>query len=573
MPSKKITFKKSPRDDSVYVYHTIRAYRNKQGKPTSDEVAIGKKDLTTGMLIPNHRYYEFFPSQVDDSSGIDSNSVTNTELDSTAWSDTNKKNSSNTLCGDSNDLSQQLTVPDKLVSCGNIYAFQEIAYQIGLLPILKKCFPEQWAQLLAISFYMICNGNVMMYIDDWFEETEVNFTKPLDDMQCSRIFRSISYGDRMKFFAEWANYRSEQEFIAYDVTSVSSYSQNLETLEFGYNRDNEKLAQLNLGMYYGATSMLPIYFNLYNGSINDKRELIFMLANTEQIGIKKIKFVLDQGFLTKDNMKYMNDKEYSYVIPLSGHLLDAISIIDNNKDSVLDFSNHIGKSCELYGISINHKIDDVPIKAHLYFDSTKQARDLQSLTNRLKKLDDELKKMEPKKKITKRFTDFFDVTENNSDNKPTDGCKSYYSYELNNDKTDKIIKRAGFFVLVTNDLKMTSCDVLEMYRKRDIIEKHFDQFKNHLDFRRFRTHSDHTTEGKAFVGFLALIIRSYIMRKTKGDENTRRLTVQKVLMELKKIKSTVSNNVRGILNCPMTKLQKIIFDVLGVPTEKFKDPC
>ncbi|MDR1604493.1 MAG: hypothetical protein LBS10_06845 [Gracilibacteraceae bacterium] len=60
MPEKKISFKKG-KNDAVYVYYTIRAYRNSRGKPTSDEVSIGKKDSATGRLIPNSRYFEFFP--------------------------------------------------------------------------------------------------------------------------------------------------------------------------------------------------------------------------------------------------------------------------------------------------------------------------------------------------------------------------------------------------------------------------------------------------------------------------------------------------------------------------------
>ncbi|MDR1396498.1 MAG: hypothetical protein LBJ14_02025, partial [Desulfarculales bacterium] len=61
MPGKRVTFKKAA-NGSIYAYYTLRAFRKKNGKPTSDEVAIGKKDLETGMLIPNAHYYELFSS-------------------------------------------------------------------------------------------------------------------------------------------------------------------------------------------------------------------------------------------------------------------------------------------------------------------------------------------------------------------------------------------------------------------------------------------------------------------------------------------------------------------------------
>jgi hypothetical protein len=58
IPDKKVTFKNV--NNNIYVYYTVRAYRNEAGNPTSDEVSIGKKDISTGMLIPNRRYFELF---------------------------------------------------------------------------------------------------------------------------------------------------------------------------------------------------------------------------------------------------------------------------------------------------------------------------------------------------------------------------------------------------------------------------------------------------------------------------------------------------------------------------------
>jgi hypothetical protein len=61
------------------------------------------------------------------------------------------------------------------------------------------------------------------------------------------------------------------------------------------------------------------------------------------------------------------------------------------------------------------------------------------------------------------------------------------------------------------------------------------------------------------------------MRKPQGDENTRRLTVQKVLIELK-------NKVHRFKQCMRNtqlsndKDSKIIFRRPRCPTEKFKDP-
>jgi hypothetical protein len=99
MPEKRIVLKKV-KNETEYVYYTLRAYRNKQGEPTSDEISIGKKDKDTGMLIPNRNYYDIFES-------------------------TKPTKESN-------------AIPNKVRSCGNSVALTEVTEQIGLMGILKE---------------------------------------------------------------------------------------------------------------------------------------------------------------------------------------------------------------------------------------------------------------------------------------------------------------------------------------------------------------------------------------------------------------------------------------------------
>ena len=63
------------------------------------------------------------------------------------------------------------------------------------------------------------------------------FAAPMDDQQCSRLSASIAHGERMAFFGGWVGGLSEQEYIAYDVTSVSTASRGIDIAEWGYNRD------------------------------------------------------------------------------------------------------------------------------------------------------------------------------------------------------------------------------------------------------------------------------------------------------------------------------------------------
>jgi hypothetical protein len=131
MSAKRITFKKSPNNGTIYVYYITRAYRNSKGRPTSDEVVIGKKDPESGMLIPNKKYLELFP--------------------------------------ETPPMPQKNESLHKIADYGNTYVLTKIAEETGLSQILKNCFPLKWADILSTAFYMLCEGNVMMYLGDYMQ--------------------------------------------------------------------------------------------------------------------------------------------------------------------------------------------------------------------------------------------------------------------------------------------------------------------------------------------------------------------------------------------------------------------
>jgi len=109
------------------------------------------------------------------------------------------------------------------------------------------------------------------------------------------------------------------------------------------------------------------------------------------------------------------------------------------------------------------------------------------------------------------------------------------SFKADKDKINAKMSRAGFFTLLSSDEKFSSAEVLKTYRKKDGIEKNFYQIKNNLDFKRLKTHSKKTTQGKTFTGFVALILRLYLSKKFENHENLKKLTVDKIQRELKKI--------------------------------------
>ena len=73
----------------------------------------------------------------------------------------------------------------------------------------------------------------------------------------------------MKFFKLQGRRRAEDEYWAYDTSSISSYSEELSLVKYGKNKDHDPLPQINLLLVFGEKSYLPFYYRRLAGNIPD----------------------------------------------------------------------------------------------------------------------------------------------------------------------------------------------------------------------------------------------------------------------------------------------------------------
>ena len=63
--------------------------------------------------------------------------------------------------------------------------------------------------------------------------------------------------------------RAEREYLAFDTTSISSYSELIKQAKYGKNKEGDVLPQINLGPLYGEKSRLPVYYRKMAGNTLD----------------------------------------------------------------------------------------------------------------------------------------------------------------------------------------------------------------------------------------------------------------------------------------------------------------
>jgi transposase len=427
-----------------------------------------------------------------------------------------------------------------------------IAQEIGLAKVLHNVFGEIGDEVLMLAIYLSLTGQALYRCDAWCRETLTGRDKVITSQRCSRILESLDERKRMDFFRAWVHARQQYEYLAYDVTSISSYSRGNDLVEYGYNRDKEKLPQVNLGMYYGEESKLPIFYCTYKGSIVDKSHLRYIMQYNERLGIKEVCFVMDRGFFSEDNVKYLAHK-HRFIMGLGNSLVLSKEMIAGHGVQAMSSRYDIGLT-GVKGLMVEDERYGFRSKIHLFHANSKIADEERVFKEKLARWAETLREG----KTVKEADGYFIITDYG------DGIRTV---ERNHDAIDDKIRSFGYFLLMTTDMRKTPEDILDVYRRKDIIEKSFDELKNDLDMKRLRVQSEVATEGKMFIAFIGLILRTYVHNRLKDylDAN-RPFSMPQVFDELRMIKAVKTKN-RMLLRNPITKRQRTIIEQFGLGEE------
>jgi transposase len=504
---KGVHIKSAGAKNEKYVYKYVKYFRNSDGNPRNKAKAIGKCDPTSGKMYPNSNYYEMYnlvPSLPDVS----------------VW------------------------------DYGYSYLVLKSCQDMGLLSCLAGTFGKQAMDIVVMAAYIIREGNAMDGIDDWQQRNYFpNYDRLLSSQSTSKIFASLTEKQRVEFFKHWVKTALNNGTVCYDVTSVSSYAQDMPTIERGYNRDGDDLAQFNLGMFCDELSKTPLYYNRYNGSLTDKTNLSYVLANAKAVGIKRVKMILDGGFWSEEDIRSLDDACDAFTLGMPLSLKESEKILADYGKDIDKYINEL-KEHHVYCVPVNATIYGVSGRVLLYYDSQNHNVQCEELSDYIERLKTELARLKryPKKKLG-RYTSYFTITKHKQD--------SGFDYSVDNDKIEELRKSKGYFLLFSTDMESSPSDILYYYRAKDADEKIFSQIKVDMDCGRIRTHNEATTEGKTFVTFIACVLRSYLLNKLSNYLSANSTSMKKVFSQLSNI--TILSNQDGFrFTKALTKKQKQI---------------
>ena len=536
----KITFRSKGNARYVY-YECSRSYDPSRQYTTVKRVTIGKvTDEDDTKMRPNENFRKYFP-EVD---------VPEEKEDA---------------------------VRSSCLKAGAYMVISQEAKNAGLTKKLEDTFGARNAGLILdfAAYSIITESNAAQYYPDYAYNHPL-FTQDMkiySDSTVSDFFRLITENQRQNFLDSWNEERNRREriYISYDSTNKNCEAGNISMVEFGAAKVDTGQPIFNYAVGYDLNNSEPLMYEKYPGSINDVSQLQFMVEKVKGYGYKNIGFVLDRGYFSKENLRYMDSNGFSFIIMVKGCKEFIREQVRKQKGTFeSDWGNQIAEF-GVYGKTIHTYVYAADTKkryVHIYYSASKAAGERARLEENIQEMQSYLARyQDTDHEFGPAFHKYFHMHYNQE--------TGHFVYgEPNLPVISDELNLCGYFSIITSE-KMDAKEAIGLYKNRDVSEKVFRADKSYLGNSCLRVASEEAASNKIFIGFIALIIRCriYTALKNKAKELVKKpnyLTVPAAIRELEKIEMTRQLDKVYRLDHVVTRTQKVILSAFDIDAAQVK---
>ena len=527
--------------DTTYInYEYDRIYDKKRKFNIPKRTTIGKL-AENGLMIPNENFHKYLPDEI--------------------------------LPGEMARSSRS-----SCLRVGTWFIIRKIMQDYKFHELLGNYFSSQNIGLFLdlMCYSLICENNAGQYYPNYTYNHPL-FTKRMkmySDSKVSDFLNSLTDDQSIGFLNAWNENRKRGDriYISYDSTNKNSQAGDLEIVEYGKAKNDQRLPIFNYSIAYDRNNREPLFYEEYSGSIVDVSQLQFMLEKAKGYGYRNVGFILDRGYFSKGNVKYLDKSGYDFVLMVKGMARLVGSLILANKGTFETKRECRVRTGKAYGKTVKGRLyaDDTKDRYfHIYHSSGREYAEREAVETKIDRITKYLKKHEGKKVAGRESLEtYFELY--------FDKKKDVLLFAREKSEViERELTLCGYFVIVTSE-QMTAVEALILYKSRDDSEKLFRGDKSYLGNKSLRVCSDESASAKIFIEFVSLIVRNklYTYLKSailKKEKKYNFMTVPAAIRELEKIEMIRRTDNIYRLDHAVTATQKAILSAFGLGEDFVKD--
>jgi transposase len=514
-------------------------------------ISIGKVvDRNAGTMHPNKNYRSLFNSDGTPLQKID---TVETTPDDEQMSEP---------VSDTEPTAKEPGHFSTYLSYGVYYALYAAAEKIGCIDALKESHPCHWDRIFALAVHCIdAENSVAQDYCYWAFDNYAGLKKNLSSGEISELYGIIADDPAAmqrfikKFHEQYLKHYpdAKEHAVAFDSTNQNTNSGNIALAEYGHPKVKESLPDINTALIVDQETGVPLYYEHFYGSLLDKTQSPVTIAKLEDLGFKKLFFMMDRGYCAQGVVDALKDQ--SFAVMCTENLLFVKNLIRTYAATIKDREQYYIPEENIYGVKIpSVEAFGGTYTGYVYYDSERAQDERTTIHLKVKALQEQAgNRRRYSDKLRDKYSKWLVIAKLEHKD-PATGRN--FSIETNVSAVQECLDEAGFFVVLSNTDK-SATQMIQIARMRDHDEKAFRRIKTHFGLTKTYVHNERTYEGKMFVAFVALIVcEAYRWYLRSQLRNCSSMTTATSLGELRKYKIQQSENQKWIPTYAMTKKQK-----------------
>ena len=282
---------------------------------------------------------------------------------------------------------------------GVFFAIRKIISDYKLDEMITRIIGQDAGLFLDLAAYsIITEDNAGQYYPD-YAYNHALFTddmKVYSDSKVSDFLKDVTVDQRIQFLNEWNAKRDHREkiYISYDSTNKKSQAGEIDMVELGHAKEGIEEDIFNYAVAYDRNNREPLFYESYPGSIVDVSQLQHTLKKAKSYGYEHIGFILDRGYFCKENIRFMDDNGYDFVIMVKGMKSLVSSLILEVQGSFENDRRNSIRAFKVSGTTVKRKPyagDSEERYFHIYYDDGKKAGEREIFEDKIDRMSRKLR--------------------------------------------------------------------------------------------------------------------------------------------------------------------------------------
>jgi len=198
------------------------------------------------------------------------------------------------------------------------------------------------AKILSVARYWVgTDGNTLPRLESWQIMHPVPYCGTITEDVYGDLFKSIGHNEDnvQKYFSYRTLRLDDSPVIAFDSTTISTYSENQSEARRGFNKSGDGLNTIKLLTLYSVNDREPLAFAKQPGNIPDVISVENTLKQLKCFNLEKPLIVTDNGYYSQDNMARFVSRNIKFLTLVDPNITWVRQTIDTLRDELAGMSS------------------------------------------------------------------------------------------------------------------------------------------------------------------------------------------------------------------------------------------